>query len=256
MPQLVHAIALLSASVLFWGCASAVPPSRMAEYVPPDQPAEDLLAVGQRPLKAGLVLISDTSAPDAAPNLPDEAFVKLGEELRREITNVLPVTITEVIPAEGIRPSEGNRGQLADLAKKHGLDYLAVVVLSSTEQEYPMYVFVGWTTHMVPGFRRDNWSLLEFALLDVKDGKVLMRADGRGWATLDRPSVPDINQWYPVIYLRPQDPQRRIWPPTYEGAPYTLRVVSFDQAAKRLTSRLQHAWMGQLEEGASVRRSS
>ena len=25
-------------------------------------------------------------------------------------------------------------------------------------------------------------------------------------ATLDSPTAPGINQWYPVIYLRPQDP--------------------------------------------------
>jgi hypothetical protein len=256
MQQVVKGASLLVASVFFWACASSVPPSRIVDYVPADQPAEDLLTVDQRPLKAGLVLISDTSAPDAAPNLPDEALVRLGGELKQEISRVLPVTITEVIPAEGIRPQDGNRAQFSDLARKHGLDYVAIVVVSSTEQEYPVSLFLGWTTHMQPGYRRDNWSLLEFALLDVKDGKVLMRAEGRGWATLDWPTAPGINQWYPVVYLRPQEPERRFWPPTYEGAPNTLRVVSFNQAAKRLTLKLQHAWTGQLEEEASARRSS
>jgi len=255
MPQLIKGLSLMFASGLLWACAGSFPPSRIADYVPTDRSAEEPLSAEQRPLQAGLVLISDTAAPDAAPNLPDEAMVKLGEELKQEIGHVLPVTITTIIPAEGIRPLDGNREQFADLARKHGLNYLAVVVLSSTEQEYPMYVFVGRTTHMVPGWRRDNWSLLEFALLDVKEGKVLMRADGRGWATLDRPSVPDVNQWYPVVYLRPQVPEHRYWPPTYEGAPFTLRVVSFNQAAKRLTSKLQHAWMEQLED-AAVRPSS
>jgi hypothetical protein len=109
---------------------------------------------------------------------------------------------------------------------------------------------------MQPGYRRDNWSLLEFALLDVNGGKVVMREEGRGWATLDRPTAPGINQWYPVVYLRPQDPDRRFWPPTYEGAPNTLRVVSFNQAAKRLTLKLQNSWLGQLEADAAARRSS
>ncbi len=257
MLQPAKGLSLLTASFLFWACASSIPPSRIVDYVPADQAAEEsLLAVDQRPLQAGLVLISDTSAPEAAPNLPDEAMTRLGEELKQEVSRVLPVTIKEVIPGEGIRPLDGNRAQFSDLAKKHGLDYLAVVVVSSTEQEYPVSLFLGWTTHMQPGYRRDNWSLLEFALLDVKDGKVLLRAEGRGWATLDRPTAPGINQWYPVVYLRPQEPERRFWPPTYEGAPNTLRVVSFNQAAKRLTLKLQHAWMGQLEEEASTRRSS
>jgi hypothetical protein len=74
---------------------------------------------------------------------------------------------------------------------------------------------------------------------------------------LDRPTAPGINQWYPVIYLRPQDPERRIWPPTYEGAPNTLRVVSFDDAAKRMTLNLQKAWIGSLQAyGEKLRTSS
>jgi len=85
---------------------------------------------------------------------------------------------------------------------------------------------------------------------------MVMRAEGRGWATLDRPSAPGIDQWYPVIYLRPQDPERRIWPPTYEGAPNTLRVVSFDQAAKRLTLHLQHSWLDLLQADAAMHRAS
>ena len=117
-----------------------------------------------------------------------------------------------------------------------------------------MTLLGGLTTHAQPGFRRDNWSLLEFALLDLKHNQILMQAEGRGWATLDRPSAPGINQWYPAVFLRPQD-ERRIWPPTYEGAPNTLRVVSFEQAAKRLLLQLQNSWLGVLEPEARARRT-
>ena len=242
-------------AMLLGACASSVPPSRIADYVPvghvPDQP---LLPIDQRPLRAGLLLISDTAASDAAPNLPNEAMSRLGEELSHEISRALPVAITTVIPAHGIPPFDGNQSQFTELAKKHGVEYLAVVVLSSTEQEYPVSLLLGWTTHMQPGYRRDNWSLLEFALVDATDGKVLMREEGRGWATLDRPTAPGINQWYPVVYVRPQE-EHRYWPPTYEGAPYTLRVVSFNQASKRLTAKLQNSWLGQFHADAAGRGS-
>jgi hypothetical protein len=253
MQQLAKGFLLIAASLVFWACASSTPPSRLVDYIPVDESGGGTLLTEQRPLQAGLVLISDTSDPEAAPNLPEEAMVKLGEELRAEISRVLPVNITRVIPAEGIRPHDGNRAQFSELAKKYSLDYLAVVVLSSTEQEYPVSLFLGWTTHNQPGLRRDNWSLLEFALLDTKDSKTLVQAEGRGWATLDWPTAPGINQWYPVVYLRPSE--RRFWPPTYEGAPYTLRVVSFDDAAKRLTTKLQNTWLGQLEDDAMARRN-
>jgi hypothetical protein len=250
---------LLLSMFFFVSCASAVPPTRIGSYISTEQPAdeESLAKIEPRPLQAGLVLVSDTADPGAAPNLPDEAMVRLGEALKQDIGRAIPVTIKEVVPADHIRPQpNGDWAQFADLARQRGLDYLVVVVLSSTEQEYPVTVFLGWTTHAQPGFRRDNWSLLELALLDLKQNKTLLRAEGRGWATLDRPTAPGINQWYPVVYLRPQDPERRFWPPTYEGAPNTLRVVSFEQAGKRLAGKLQNSWRGLLEAGYGARDSS
>ena len=250
MRGIVRVSSWLLVAGLFTACASAVPPSRLGDYVSSERHVgeEALTQIEQRPLKAGLVLISDTADAGAVPNLPDEALVRLGETLRQDIGRAIPVTITEVLPADQIRPQpNGDWAQFADLARQRGLEYLIVVVLSSTEQEYPVTVFLGWTTHAQPGLRRDNWSLLEFALLDLKNNVSLLQAEGRGWATLDRPTAPGVNQWYPVVYLRPQDPERRIWPPTYEGAPNTLKVVSFDQAEKRLALKLQNTYIGQLQ---------
>lgn len=238
----------LLGAVLFTACA--VPPSRLGDYVAPERRAGDeaLPQIEQGPLKAGLVVVSDTADPGAAPNLPDEALLRLSETLRQDISGALPVTITDILPADQIRPRpNGDWAQFAELGRQRGLDYLAVVILSSTEQEYPLMLFLGHVTHMQPGLRRDNYSLLEFALLDLKNDVSLMQAEGRGWATLDWPTAPGINQWYPVVYLRPQNPQRRYWPPTYEGAPNTLRVVSFDQAEKRLAYKLQNSYAGQLQ---------
>lgn len=247
-------------AALFASCASAVPPSRLGDYLSPDLKA-DAGVFGRlepRPVPAGLLVVSDTAHPGAAPTLPDEAVLRLSESLKLEISRAIPVLVKHIVPPESIQPQlNGDWAQFAELAKKNGLDYLVLIVLSSTEQEHPVTLFLGWTTHAQPGFRRDNWSLVEVALLDVKNSRVLIQAEGRGWATLDSPTAPGINQWYPVIYLRPQDPERRIWPPTYEGAPNTLRVVSFDQAAKRMTLNLQKAWIESLEAaGAEVHETS
>jgi hypothetical protein len=250
MQEIVRVTSGLLAAMLFTACASDVPPSRLGDYISSEHRADEdaLTKIEPRPLKAGLVLVSDTAEAGAAPNLPDEARVRLGETLKQDISRAIPVTITEVLTADQIRPQpNGDWSQFADLGRQHGLDYLAIVVLSSTEQEYPVTIFLGWTTHAQPGLRRDNWSLLEFALLDLKNNVSLMQAEGRGWATLDRPMAPGVNQWYPVVYLRPQYPERRIWPPTYEGAPNTLRVVSFDEAQKRLALKLQNSYIGQLQ---------
>lgn len=258
MCRILKVTSLLLGAVMLAACASAVPPTRIGDYVSSGHKAGDeaFSKIEQRPLKAGLVLVSDTADPGSAPNLPDEAMLRLAETLKQDIGRSIPVAITEIIPADNIRPQpNGDWAQFANLGRQRGLDYLVVVVLSSTEQEYPVTLFLGWTTHAQPGFRRDNWSLLEFALLDLKNNTSLMQAEGRGWATLDWPTAPGINQWYPVVYLRPQVPEHRYWPPTYEGAPNTLRVVSFDQAEKRLALKLQNSWVGQLEADATARRS-
>jgi len=258
MRHQLNQVSLMLSTVFLVSCASAIPPARIGDYVSSElQVGENAFArINQRPLQAGLVVVSDTAEPGAAPNLPEEALVRLGESLQRDLSRALPVVITEMIPADYIKPQpHGGWAQFAELGRQRGLDYLAVVVVSSTEQEYPMTLFLGWTTHAQPGFRRDNWSLLEFALLDLKHNQTLMQAEGRGWATLDRPSAPGIDQWYPAVYLRPQD-QRRIWPSTYEGAPNTLRVVSFEQAAKRLVLKLQNSWLTVLESESTARKTS
>ena len=258
MRHLLNQLSLMLIAAFLVSCASAIPPARIGDYVSSEhQAGENAFArINQRALQAGLVVVSDTAEPSAAPNLPEEALARLGESLQRDLGRAIPVAITELIPADHIRPQpHGDRAQFAELGRQHGLEYLAVVVVSSTEQEYPVTLFLGWTTHAQPGFRRDNWSLLEFALLDLKHNQTLMQAEGRGWATLDRPSAPGINQWYPAVYLRPQN-QRRIWPPAYEGAPNTLRVVSFEQAAKRLVLKLQNSWLRVLESEATATKSS
>jgi hypothetical protein len=229
-------------------CASSVPPSRLDQYIGPSiqgQPVSRHLPE-QRPLRAGMVILTDTTAPDAAPPPPEEAVNWAAEALQEEISSMLPISIEKIISPESVERG-GDVSQFQELGRKHGVDHLLVSVISSTEKEYPISVFLGWTSHMQPGLRRDNWTLVEVALIDVRSGRVLLNAEARGWATLDRPTAPGINQWYPVVWLRPQDPSRRYWPPTYAGAPNTLRVIALQEALRRVVSNLQDAWIQQRE---------
>lgn len=238
--------AAIAACILFLSaCASGVPPSRLGEYVGKQQiPEAEAPLLPSRPVHAGLVVISDTTAPDASPALPDEAVNRLTEMLTQRLNDSGLIAIEKVIRADGVHPG-GGTSQFRELGKKHGLDYLAVVVLSGTEQEYPMTLFLGWVAHSQPGLRRDNWSLIEIAVVDLATGRTLLHAEGRGWATLDRPMAPGVNQWYPVVFLQPGYGAlaRHWWPLTYEGAPTTLRVVSMNEAAKRVVLQLQDAWL-------------
>lgn len=242
LSRLALAACVLSLGLLS-ACASMVPPNRLGEYVGPQAMSE---AASPSPLperggRAGLVLIADTTAPDAAPALPTEALNQMAERLQEQFNRFFPIRIDRIVPAEGIRAG-ADAAQFRELGKKAGLDYVIVAVASSTEQEYPIYVAVMWVSQVVPGLRRDNWSLVEMALVDVKTGEVLVHAEGRGWATLDRPTVPDVNLWYPVIWKRPLEPNWRWWPPSYEAAPHTLRIIAMREAVKRLELNMQDAW--------------
>lgn len=224
------------------GCQSTTPPRRLPDYLGQHTAKEASSApLPPRPVRAGLVVITDTARPDPMA-VPDEALNRLAQALKQDLSEMTPVIIDRIISAEGIRP-EGDSSQFTEFGKRHGVDYLVVVVASAIEQEYPMTLFLGWVTHAQPGWRRDNWSRLEAALVDVNTGQILLRAEGSGFATLDRPAAPGINQWYPVIWLRPEDPVRRYYPPSYEGAPNALRAVAMNQAAKRSVLKFQEAWV-------------
>ena len=240
--ETLRACSLMMIVLVLVGCAAATPPSRLGQYVSvaSTEGAAQRLPTS-RPVRAALVVLADRPAPESPAVIPEAAQDRLAGMLGELISQGFPLRIERVVNLGEV--PVGSTPDWTEMARQQGVEYLVFVVLSNTEQEYPVSLFLGWTTHRQPGFRRDNWSLAEAALVDGRTGEVLLTAEGRSMATLDSPTAPGINQWYPVIYLRPQDPERRIWPPTYEGAPLTLRVVSMEHAVKRLAGNLQRAWV-------------
>ena len=240
--ETLRACSLMMIVLVLVGCAAGTPPSRLGQYVSvaSTEGAAQRLPTS-RPVRAALVVLADRPAPESPAVIPEAAQDRLAGMLGELISQGFPLRIERVVNLGEV--PVGSTPDWTEMARQQGVEYLVLVVLSNTEQEYPVSLFLGWTTHRQPGFRRDNWSLAEAALVDGRTGEVLLTAEGRAMATLDSPTAPGINQWYPVIYLRPQDPERRIWPPTYEGAPLTLRVVSMEHAVKRLAGNLQRAWV-------------
>jgi len=146
MRYLLNPISLVLSTVFLVSCASAIPPARIGDYISSEHQAGDdaFARVDQRPLQAGLVVVSDMAEPGVAPNLPEEAFARLRESLQRDLDRAIPVAIKEVIPADHIRPQpHGDWAQFAELGQQRRLDYLVVVVVSSTELEYPVTLFLG-----------------------------------------------------------------------------------------------------------------
>ena len=251
-----RALLLIGAFALS-ACASTVAPSRIGDYVTKDEkvPTNSVITIpDQRPVQAGLLVIADKADPGSGPGLPDEALVRFREELKQELGHGLPFTIKRLIQADGIAPNRtgGDLTQFRELGKKHDVEYLALVVTSSTEVEYPRDLDLGGATQGTPGLQRDNWALAEFALVDLKTGRTMIQAQGQGWASLLRTYVPLMSSRYPVVYIRPGR-QHVVWPPTWEGAPNTLRVVTLNLAGKDLIYRLSRVWLEYLEGEDSAR---
>lgn len=215
-------------------CAPTVPSSHLPEYLSdPSDVAGAALPVlppsGRMP--TGLVLIAPSQESADSSAVAEAARSDAANRLAQELTRTTPFSIVKLFDLP-VGARETSREKLAEFGRAQGLNHLLVVVASSEEQEYPITIFLGWVSHRQPGWRRDHWTLLEAGLLDTETGRTVLTAEGRGWASLDRPAAPGINQWYPVIYLRPQDPERRIFPPSYDEAPATLRQVGLREAAK------------------------
>jgi hypothetical protein len=109
MRHLLNQLSLTLSTVFLVSCASAIPPARIGDYISSEHQAggDAFARINQRPLQAGLVVVSDTVKPDAAPNLPEEALARLGESLQRDLSRATPVVITEMIPSDHIKPKPG-----------------------------------------------------------------------------------------------------------------------------------------------------
>lgn len=171
------------------GC-SAVPPSRMDAYLSPS--AQEAKGVPAKPtspqanaLTSGLLVINDTTAGDSAPPLSSQGLTAFIGQVRTLITQQFPINIEKVLPSTGFVASS-QAEQFVRASREAGVAYLLLVLLSSTEMESPATFEVEAGSQSLEGTTIQNFSLVEIALLGGRTGAVLMRAEGREWARLNR----------------------------------------------------------------------
>jgi hypothetical protein len=128
MRHLLKQVSLMLTAVFVVSCASAIPLAQIGDYVSSERQAGDeaLTRIDQRPLQAGLIVVSDRPEPGADPNLPEEALARLRESLQQDLGSATPVAIKEMIPADHVRPQpHGDWTQFVELGRQRGFDYLA-----------------------------------------------------------------------------------------------------------------------------------
>lgn len=234
------------------GCQSGPsgPNSRLEAYLgPPKDQANMSSSVStllpEEGVEAGLIVINDSSAPTSAPVLSQETFTHMRGLLRNRLMRELPMTIVKDLTPVQIPPQQ-NLSPFIKVAEQNGLDYVLVAVLSSEETSYPTYlpfngiVQQGGGTGNNPGYETQNFALVELALLDVKESRLVRVADGQAWATLYTLDNQLKSNVYPVVVRAQQ--VNPIYPESYANAPDILRAVSADDAIKQALQHFKEAW--------------
>ncbi len=235
--------------LFFSGCQSS-PDSRLQSYLGShltpvsQQPALSFFST-KGPLETGLIVINDASGKSAAPVLSPESFAHMKALLQHRVSQELPLSIVKDLAPAGLRPGQDLSPILAE-AERNGLAYVLVAILSSEETRYPTYlpfngvVQQGGGTRNNPGYETQNFALMEFALLNVQESRVMLVSDGTAWATLYTLDNQLKSNVYPVVVRALQ--VNPIYPDSYSNASDILRAVSADDAMKQAVQHFQEAW--------------
>ena len=235
-------------TLVFGGCAFQSVPERLPVYFGPDKDllsGSSLVSIPSEGVKAGLLVINDTTYPDSAPALSDEGIQGFTARLKAQLGKRFPITVVKEVDSRDFTQGKNSR-QFVQVAEKEEVDYLLLAVLSSSEVEVPgRFPFQGGqlgggiARGNLLGFRAENYALVELALINGQTGHPLVNANGRAWSSLERLNVPIESNVYPVV--RRDLTQPPIYP-TDETAYDTLRVVSADDAMQQALMHFQEAW--------------
>lgn len=239
---------LILASVLA-GC-TVKPAARMDTYLGPSNKADqaastEALKTLRGQIDVGVLLINDTSAPDTAPALSDNAKRFLSDQVPKQLDGKVPLQVVKVLPSTNMTQNADPQ-HFAQLGRNEGVQYVLLAIFSSAESEVPLMLPLDGAPEQggggrvgVSGFETDNFALAELALIETKTGRVLVRSEGRAWSKLNRLYVPVQSNAYPVIHR-----SLRIAPiyPPEKDAKDILRSIAGDEALEQAVMHLQEVW--------------
>ena len=234
--------------LVFAGCGNW-PKARLDAYLG-QQPAVDGSRLAGVPGmgQAGLVVFNDTIAPDSAPELSEASLTALTDHARKQLMHDVPLKVVRIVHSPKPGASPPTFTSVLQWAKDQQVDYLVMVILSSSEIEVPeRFPWRGSTLGAIArglsfGYRAENLALAELALIDVRTGHVLARFEGNAWASLDRLDPPIESNEYPVVRRNLEDPP--IYPEKEEDAHDVMRAVAGGDAIDQAVLHLKEAWGG------------
>lgn len=185
---------LLMVSLFVVVACSTDQSGRMASYLGPE--LSGVLASPERPVRlpaedfrSGLLVINDTTRPDSAPPLSASRWALMENVVREHLERSLPLQVVAMVPSSEVSGVMGP-GRLRELGQRFAIEHLVLAVLSSLDDEEPTHVGQSYMMTQMPGVTFVNRALMELALLDVKEGVLLVYTAGRGIEMLDQLDVP------------------------------------------------------------------
>ena len=248
--NLIPAILGISLLSVFFGGCTGWPQARLDAYLgqQPENRLSPVVELPKGPIKAGLWVLNDTTAPDSAPKLSDASFAALTEHVQHQLMHSVPIEVVRVLHSPDPVAPPPNFAGVLQWGKDQRVVYLVMAILSSAEIEVPeRFPWRGSTLGAIGrglllGYRAENLALAELALVDVLAGQVLIRVDGYAWASLDRLDVPLESNVYPVVRRNLEDPP--IYPEKEENAHDVMRAVAGSDAVNQAVMHLKEAWGG------------
>lgn len=221
-------LSILVGTLLIVGCQSQAPP-RLPLYIGQVEGLHD--AQGQRPQSlpssintVGVLLITDSSFPNAAPSLSPAMLEILENRLVKKIDEYFSLEVKAIRFDQPLQPT-GDVTSMTHLAKSHNLDFMLLAILSSTEIE--SHIEIGEETMMtrMSGVEIENVGKAELALLHVDSGHMALHAAGEGSDSMEQLEVP-IGADYP----------------RKEDAKDILRANAAEKALDQALLSLQRQW--------------
>ncbi len=199
---------------------------------------EKLSIQTQDRLPAGMAIVMSSDHSRATPALTDNSWLQFAAKVKQEVQNQVPLSVEDVIRLEEI-PSGDKLNLLDGLKATKDLDVVLVLLAANQEITGPAQFDLLPEVSRLNGQQTENHATVELGLLDIKSGKLLLRALGRSHATLEQLDVPLTSNRYPRV--RGSAMTSAIYPE--EGkALETVRVIALHEALDQAVMKLAQQW--------------
>lgn len=199
---------------------------------------EKLSVKSQDRLPAGMAIVMSPDRSHTSQVLTDNSWLQFAARVKQEVQNQVPLSVKEVIRLENI-PSGDKFNLLDGLRATKDLDVVLLLLSADQDITGPAQFDLLPEVSRLNGQQTENHATVEIGLIDIKSGKLLLRALGRSHATLEQLDFPLASNRYPRV--RGSAMTSAIYPEE-EKALETVRMIALNEALDQAIMKLAQKW--------------